>query len=101
MKAEIEIINVLKYDSEKNGKGTRISYRMLGQQYLSKMKNLKGYQNLEVYYSGHDVFEEIPESFFGVKVIAEIVTDPNSSDPLRPRYTFKSLESNGITVNLM
>ena len=101
MKAEIEIINLLKYDSEKAGKGTRLSFRMIGTNYLSKMNNLKGYQNLEAYYSGHEVFEKIPESFFGARVTAEFVPDPNNTDPLKPRQIISSLECNEQIISLV
>lgn len=101
MKAEIEIINVLKYDSEKAGKGTRLNFRMLGTSYLSKMKNLKGYTNLDCYYTGHEVFNKVPETFCGAKVEAEFVPDPQNTDPLKPRQIISSLSCNGSTISLL
>lgn len=101
MKAEIEIINLLKYDSEKAGKGTRLSFRMLGTQYLSNYKSLKGYEIKDCYFQGHEVYEKVPETFIGAKVVAEIIEDPNNTDPLKAKRIIKSLTCGEETIELV
>lgn len=82
---QVELLNVCKYETKENKKQrTMINYRLLNEEAnQSKSEKFKGYAVLTSYFDGWEVFEKIPENYFGHSVKLIIKKETSLYDPLK------------------
>ena len=97
MKQEIIIDNVLKYVGKESGKpGTRISFRFTNKESFSNTEKFKGRPVVDLFYSGHEVFDKIPTELIDKKIMATF-KEVNSNNSLRYSRTIESIQD-GLNV---
>lgn len=102
MKYKVELLSALAYtDKKTNEPKTRIGYRLLEDQFRQDTKNLKGYSELSYYIDGHDVFNELKATYFGVVAELEISTEPSKSNPLKSIQVLKSITVGENVINIL
>lgn len=92
MKANIELIGLLKY--EKDGKqGTRISYRFSDKEFFNNGSSgrSKGYSDLSIFVNGHEVYDKIPAEWCGKICILEYDEEPYPNNPFKRRTVFTKI----------
>lgn len=99
MKAQVMLLNVLKYENEK-GKGTRIGLIFCEKDSLQNGEKFKGFNEISLFYDV-DVFDKIPVDFIGRPVTAYITERSSSKNPLRKTQIISSIEYENRSVDLL
>lgn len=102
MDVKIQLNNALLYNDKTSGKAkTRIGYVMFDENYLQFTDKFKGYNELSAFYDGVEVFNKIPNEFFGQVVTAHIDTRPNPGNPLKEYKLITELELDKNVICLL
>lgn len=82
---QVELLNACKYETkEDKKKRTMIGYRILSEEAnQSKSDKFKGYAVLNAYFDGHEVYDKIPNNYFGKSVKLVIKKETSPYDPMR------------------
>lgn len=99
MKAQVMLLNVLKYENEK-GKGTRVGLIFCEKDSLQNADKFKGFTEVSLFYDV-EVFDKIPVDFIGRQVTAYIVERSSTKNPLRKSQVIKTLEYDNRTIDLL
>lgn len=102
MKYKVELLSCLAYNDKKsNEPKTRLGYRLLEDKFRQNTKNLKGFSELSYYIDGHDVFNKLESTYFGVQAELEISTEPSKSNPLKSIQVLKSIKVGDNVINIL
>lgn len=99
MKAQVMLLNVLKYENEK-GKGTRVGIIFCEKDSLQNSEKFKGFSEVSLFYDV-DVFDKIPTDFIGRPVTAYITERSSAKNPLRKSQIISSLEYDNRSIDLL
>lgn len=95
MEIDVEVLNVLKYE-DKNEKGkykTRISYRLLDPEKISKTDKFKGYAELSIYLDGTEVFDKFDTKYCGTQLKFKLIEESYPNNPMRKYVKLKEIKN--------
>lgn len=102
MKTQIMILNVLAYEKAETGKkGTRLGLIFAEKDSLTDSDKFKGYNEVSIFYDGHEVFNKVPLEFIGRPVTAYIKEIANPSNPLKKKQIISCLEYENNSIDLV
>lgn len=98
MKEKIEIQEVRSYDNEK-GSGTIVKYVFVDPKFKVSNKKVKGHTVMTDFFKP-ELFNEFPDNFIRKSLIATIVSEPSTSNPLRTNQIISNIEYMNDSLDL-
>lgn len=84
-KMDVELLNIVKYTTKDNRNRCLLRFRPISENCVSVNDKFKGVSIIDTYYDGHEVFDKIPNNYFGSNVEITLQQVSSSSNPLQQR----------------
>lgn len=84
-KMDVELLNIIKYTTKDNRNRCILKFRPISDNCVSISDKFKGVSIIETYFNGHDVFDKIPNNYFGSNVEMTLQQVTDNSNPLKQK----------------
>ena len=84
-KMDVELLNIVKYTTKDNRNRCLLRFRPISDNCVSVNDKFKGVSIIDTYFDGHEVFDKIPNNYFGSNVEITLKQVSSSSNPLQQR----------------
>lgn len=84
-KMEVELLNIVKYTTKDERNRCLLRFRPIFENCVSVNEKFKGVTIIDSYFNGHEVFDKIPNDYFGSSVEITFTQINNPNNPLQPR----------------
>ena len=84
-KMDVELLNIIKYTTKDGRNRCILKFRPISDNCVSISDKFKGVSIIETYFDGHEVFDKIPNNYFGSNVEMTLKQVTSSSNPLQQR----------------